>query len=127
MPELERSLDSLHPQDPGALPPALVAALRSTRRNRRVTITAAAAGVLIPVLVITTVLSRPGAGSSPGTIAGNNPQASPDLPTLAALTRANREFDPKRLMLPESPASPNPTVLPTRFGGPDAANESLLN
>jgi len=128
MPELERTLDSLRPADPGALPPSVVVALRSTRRKRRATFIAAAAGVLIPAIAITVALARPRTAPSSGTLVRHDQTpARPNLSSFASLTRANRNLDPERLTLPESSSSAGSQILPTRFRAPNDANESLLN
>jgi hypothetical protein len=114
MPDFDRSLDALRSPDSSDFPPALVTALRGTRRRRRL----AGAGVLLAL--IAGVASAPlilSPRPTPSAPLASDPALSPislasaaSRVTLVSLTRDNRRLDPEHLSLPAfwAPASPRP-------------------
>jgi hypothetical protein len=105
MPNLDSRLDTLA-GPPESFPPALMAALRSTRRRRRVAIGALSTSGVIALALVASLLSPAPPGSAPspfsaqGVLAGHS--AAPGRFTLVSLTRHNRDADLDNLSLPDT-------------------------
>ena len=105
MPDLEPRLDTLAgPAE--SFPPALAAALRSTRRRRHLAIGGLSTVGAIAVALAASLLIPAPAGSGPSRFSIPGPLASESAPpgrfTLVSLTRENREADLDRLSLPST-------------------------